>query len=190
MRIDLDLKADAFTVTYRPRKVQPAAMLAAIRALGFEATVLDTAPAVDPVPGVSPTGTVREISPGATVRNLPPAVAARLQEAQAAGRLALLEFHATWCAPCRVVEREVLPHPRVMAALAGYEMVRLDMDSPGGERAAHILQVEAMPALLVLDGCGRERERFLGVPDPEQLARRLGELAAAPSPQCPARSSR
>ena len=35
----------------------------------------------------------------------------------------------------------------------------------------------AMPKLLVLDGEGRERQRFEGIQDAEEFARRLVELA-------------
>jgi len=53
----------------------------------------------------------------------------------------------------------------------------LRVDADRFPEAVKFFAVSAMPTLLVLDGEGQERQRFEGIQDAEEFARRLVELA-------------
>ena len=63
----------------------------------------------------------------------------------------------------------------VKKALEAFIFLHVDLDEfpKAGEEYA----VDAMPTMVVLDTEGRELHRFVGLMEPEELARRLGEIA-------------
>lgn len=71
-------------------------------------------------------------------------------EAKRLGRPLLVHFHATWCGPCRRMEREVLNTPEVLAQLdAAFVAVKVDSDLyPELTRKC---VVRALPSDVVLD---------------------------------------
>ncbi len=111
---------------------------------------------------------------------MPEPVSRALGRARDQGRLVLLDFYADWCAPCKIVEAEILPHPRVKEALAAYIVLRVDVDEL--PEAVEYFKIAAMPTLLALDSEGRELRRFEGLPEPEELAAQLLTAARGSSP--------
>ncbi|MDI6028466.1 protein-disulfide reductase DsbD [Corticibacterium sp. UT-5YL-CI-8] len=47
--------------------------------------------------------------------------------ASADGRPTLLYFTADWCVTCKVIDRDVLPDPEVMAGLDGFQRIKVDL---------------------------------------------------------------
>ncbi len=135
----------------------------AIKALGFR-------------PRLPRSGELEAARPGNGQGTVPEPVAEALAGARESGRLVLLDFYAEWCPPCIIIEEKVLPHQAVRDALEDFVLLRVDADQ--FPEAARFYAVSAMPTLLVLDGEGQERQRFEGIQDVEEFARRLVELAS------------
>ncbi len=87
-----------------------------------------------------------------------------------------MNFHADWCAPCKVLDRTILTDPAVRRALRDFILVRVDMDEL--PEAGGRFRIEVMPTLLVLDWNGVELFRSVGLSAPEDLALALSRTAS------------
>jgi thiol:disulfide interchange protein len=156
VEIDVDFGRDAFTVCYDPDELDEVRIRGAIERLGFRAR---QAP---------PEAAAEEPAPGGEI---PAPIAAALAEARASGRLLLVDFFAAWCAPCKVMDREILPHPAVRAATLGYLLLHVDTDE--FPEAGRRFGIDAMPTVVALDAGGGELHRFVGLVEAEEMARQL-----------------
>ena len=66
-------------------------------------------------------------------------------EAQRTGKPILIHFHASWCAPCRQLEREVLHSPKFLELLAT-RFVGVKVDIEAHPELPELYGVEALPA--------------------------------------------
>jgi len=162
--VDVDLERDAFSVCFDAGRVMEEQIERVIRVLGFQPRQAGPEEL--------------EAREGATLRgDVPDPVAGLLARARREGRHVLLDFYADWCAPCKVIDTEILPDSRVRQALEGYVVLRVDAEE--FPVAFTYFEVAAMPTLLVLDASGRELQRFEGVPQPDEFAAHLTSLRAA-----------
>ncbi len=163
----MDLGRDAFTISYDPVQMDAEAIMLRIRGLGYrpqkaaEATAEPRAAAYDP-------------------DTVPAPVSDALARARTANRLTLIDFHATWCSPCQVLERTVLGDPSVQEALEEYEFVKVDTDRQ--IEPSDYFNVVGLPTLVVLDSAGREVYRREGMVEAGELARALSRHAASKAP--------
>lgn len=89
------------------------------------------------------------------------------RQAQAQHRWLLIDSTASWCQPCKVMDRLTWVDERVVRWLEARAIaIQLDVDQSKAE--AESLQVEAMPTIIVVAD-GKELDRSTGLKSPEQL---------------------
>lgn len=103
---------------------------------------------------------------------------AALSSARQGHTRVVLEFSASWCGYCRLMEREVLTDPRVERELERLVPVRLDWSSEPGLAAR--FGVEAVPTFLVLSEDGNILGRSAGYQPVDAFIRFL-QHAAVPA---------
>lgn len=103
-----------------------------------------------PSPGPAPTAAP------AWIKDLEAARAA----ARSQGKPLFADFYADWCLPCKRMEAEVFPDPRVAAALARFVVAKIDCtrpEMPGARYKNEVLKTPAMPYLALFDAAGEPR---------------------------------
>ncbi len=160
----MHLERDAFTICYVPDKANVEDIMTKIRSLGYrpERVVLAD---LEKAPAKKEKAT--------TAATLPELISTSLKESIQAQKLLLLDFYASWCAPCRKLERD-MSRPEVKRALGGYLVAKVDTDKY--PKAASYFKVKALPTLIVLDRAGKVLFKHVGAISPNDLTARLGEV--------------
>lgn len=85
-----------------------------------------------------------------------------LAEAQVQGSPILIDFTASWCAPCKLLDAMVFNEREVIAELQDVVPMQVDIDAPeyGDLKAA--FNIQRVPTLIWCDPDGREIDRFTG----------------------------
>lgn len=91
--------------------------------------------------------------------NEPAMLDRQLAAAKAQGRWVLVEYYADWCVSCLVMEKQVFRDERVIAALAGVHLLRLDVtaNNAASRELLSRYQVPGPPSLLWIGPDGEER---------------------------------
>jgi len=101
-------------------------------------------------------------------------------EVARAGRPAVIDFSASWCAPCLELDHKTFADPRVRAALARRALFKADLTRSGSPEAVALSQKYAIlgvPTVIFLDASGKERTdlRLVGFEGPELFLERLSK---------------
>ena len=170
--LDIEFRADddTFTLSFRPDAVSVDQFLTRIRELGYQPSVLveDDPRGSEPVSGATRSG------------ELPPLVAAAHDQAKQQNQLLLIDFHAVWCGPCKVLEREVFKHPEARSTLGKLTVLKIDTDE--NPDVARQFEVAGLPTLVVLDTDGGELFRHVGTISRADLLEALELLIAGVAP--------
>lgn len=131
-------------------------------------------PALTPAP---PKPSITELAP--TQGELTPLLVEEAKRAKAKGLVAVVEFYANWCAPCRVFQ-ENLDAPEIKSALTGTHLVKLDMDDWHDKLKGTGFAPKTIPSFYLFDAGGRPTGKMLdGDKWGKSTPARMGEALAA-----------
>ena len=75
----------------------------------------------------------------------------------------MIDFYATWCGPCKMLDAQIYPAAPVVQEAQNFVSVKVDVDKE--QSLASKYQIQAMPTIVFLDSSGREIHRTQGVSD-------------------------
>ncbi len=85
-----------------------------------------------------------------------------LQRAGSAAQPILIDFHAPWCGPCRMLDAYVYNEAEVIAELSDVLTYKVDIDKPEYHALKTAFNVTRLPTLIWCLSDGREVDRFTG----------------------------
>lgn len=93
-----------------------------------------------------------------------------LLEASRSQKPVFIDFYTTWCGPCKRLQQEAFPHPRV-AAFYNQHFINYKVDAEKGEGVslAKKYEIHVYPTLVFIEPSGKEIYRTAGYSDPEWL---------------------
>lgn len=101
-----------------------------------------------------------------------------IAEAAASDKYLFVELYATWCGPCRVMERMLATDEVGEFMNQHFVSVRYDVDKATGALLARTNGVRSIPTCLVMNGKGEVVGRLVGSSSPEKFVASMRSLLA------------
>ncbi|GAB3503541.1 thioredoxin family protein [Spirosoma knui] len=93
-----------------------------------------------------------------------------LKKAKAEKKVIFLDAYASWCQPCKMLQKNVFTKKNVGDFYnSKFINVKMDMEKGEGPALSQVYPLEAYPTLLFIDGNGRVLKKVLGYQSPESL---------------------
>ena len=92
-----------------------------------------------------------------------PSLEKAIANAKSQGKPVMIDFYATWCAPCKLLDQQIYPTPGVVEEAENFVSVRLDVDLHS--ETARKYKVGGLPTVVFLDTSGKEFYRMVGLSD-------------------------
>ena len=93
-----------------------------------------------------------------------------LKKAKAEKKVIFLDAYASWCGPCKMLQKQVFTKKAVGDFYNGkFINVKMDMEKGEGPALSQVYPLEAYPTLLFIDANGKVLKKFIGAPSPEDL---------------------
>lgn len=93
-----------------------------------------------------------------------------LKKAKAEKKIIFLDAYASWCGPCKMLQKQVFTQKEVGNFYnSKFINVKMDMEKGEGPALSQVYPLEAYPTLLFIDGNGKVLKKFIGAPKAEEL---------------------
>ena len=98
-------------------------------------------------------------------------------QAASQNRPIFIDIYASWCPPCKMMDKQVFPDDSVKDILSNrYVAAKIDGDEPVvGDSLMKMMGIHAYPTYIVLNPAGKERKRIVGFIPKSALVRWLND---------------
>ena len=96
---------------------------------------------------------------------------AALAKSEETGRPVMVDFFATWCPPCKMLDAQTYSDSRVIKASKNWIMVRIDVDK--NRALAEQYEISSIPTIVVLQPDGNEVNRTAGFIPPGPMLSKM-----------------
>lgn len=93
-----------------------------------------------------------------------------LKKAKAEKKIIFLDAYASWCGPCKTLQKKVFTQKAVGDFYnSRFINVKMDMEKGEGPALSQVYPLEAYPTMLYIDGNGHVLKKIIGLQTPEDL---------------------
>lgn len=90
-----------------------------------------------------------------------------LAKAKETGKPIMIDFYATWCVPCKMLDASTYRNANVVTESENWVMVRIDLDQ--NQELAAQYRVDSVPTIVLLSSDGKEKQRKTGFVDASSM---------------------